>query len=65
VASPDDNGHAEPAVHRAEHASSAGEAPAHAEHPAEPDAGPDIDALARQVYNVLKRRIAAESRRGA
>jgi hypothetical protein len=27
--------------------------------------GPDVDALARQVYGILKRRIAAERRRGA
>lgn len=53
-------------VHRAARESgSAGEEPAHADHPAQADAAPDIDALARQVYTVLKRRLAAESRRGA
>jgi hypothetical protein len=33
--------------------------------PGEPDAAvtPDLDALARQVYGVLKRRLAAEQRR--
>ena len=57
---------AAPAVYRAERGGgSAGEEPAHAE-PATPAAeGPDIDVLARQVYDVLKRRLAAESRRGA
>jgi hypothetical protein len=55
-----------PAVHRAERGGgSAGEEPAHAEAPETAAQGPDIDTLARQVYNVLKRRLAAESRRGA
>ena len=46
---------------------SAGEEPAHAEPPASPDGdgAPDIDVLARQVYAVLRRRLAAERRRGA
>ena len=45
---------------------SAGEEPAHAEPPApDGDGAPDIDVLARQVYAVLRRRLAAERRRGA
>jgi hypothetical protein len=46
---------------------STGEEPAHAEAPGDSDAdgAPDIDALARQVYAVLRRRLAAERRRGA
>jgi hypothetical protein len=45
---------------------SAGEEPAHAEPPSpDGDGAPDIDVLARQVYAVLRRRLAAERRRGA
>jgi hypothetical protein len=61
-----EQGESSEVVHRAARGStSASEEPAHAEHPAQADAAPDIDALARQVYTVLKRRLAAESRRGA
>ena len=43
-----------------------GEEPAHAEPPADGDPGAaNLDALARKVYDVLKRRLAAERRRGA
>ena len=56
----------QPGTNRAAQGNSAGEEPAHAEPPSEEkDAGPDMDALARQVYDVLKRRLAAERRRGA
>jgi hypothetical protein len=56
-----------PEVHLAEQGrGSAGEEPAHADAPGHGGpAAPDIDALARQVYSVLKRRLAAEQRRGA
>ena len=56
-----------PEVHLAEHGrSTAGEEPAHVDAPGHGGpAAPDIDALARQVYSVLKRRLAAEQRRGA
>ena len=56
-----------PAVHTAERGrESAGEEPPHADPPDDDGAkGPDIDVLARQVYDVLKRRLAAERRRGA
>ena len=53
-------------VHRAERGlGRAGEEPAHAETPPADAGGPDLDALARQVYDVLRRRLAAERRRGA
>ena len=55
-----------PTVHLAEHGrGAAGEEPAHADAPGHGAAEPDIDALARQVYSVLKRRLAAERRRDA
>ena len=56
-----------PAVRTAERGrESAGEEPPHADPPDDDGAkGPDIDVLARQVYDVLKRRLAAERRRGA
>ncbi len=56
-----------PEVHLAEQGrGTAGEEPAHADAPGHSGpAAPDIDALARQVYSVLKRRLAAERRRGA
>jgi hypothetical protein len=61
---------APPAVQTAVHGRSLSESPDHAaaEAPANghtPSPAPDIDALARQVYDVLKRRLAAERRRGA
>jgi len=58
-----------PVVQRAERSGSGnGEqparAPSHGAHD-EGDGAPDVDALARQVYDVLRRRLAAERRRGA
>jgi hypothetical protein len=53
-------------VHRAEQGGSAGEEPPQAGGPPQAGAaGPDMETLARQVYDVLKRRLAAERRRGA
>lgn len=58
-----------PAVQRAAHGDAgSGEQPtragSHGAHD-DGDGAPDVDALARQVYDVLRRRLAAERRRGA
>jgi len=56
-----------PPVHFAEHDRAPVDTPAAAaspaSHPHEPSPPPDLDALARSVYDVLKRRLAAERRR--